>query len=85
MLYKYVLERAAAKFLETIPKKEKHRIIEEIEKLMVDPWKHGVIKLKEKDPAEYRTRCGNYRIVFIVEGEILLIKVIRIFIRGDGY
>lgn len=85
MAYKIVLEKKALKFLETIPENEKNKIIKEIETLADDPRKVGVIKLKDSDPSLYRTRQGNYRIVFEIKDDVLIVLVIRIFIRGDEY
>ena len=85
MAYKYIIEKAPAKFLETIPKKQRENILLEIESLVSNPRKYGVIKLQGRDPSEYRTRIGDYRIVFMIEDEVFIIKVIRIFRRGDGY
>ena len=85
MKYKIRIEKKPEKYLETIPKNEKYKILEEINSLAENPRKKGVIKLKNSDPAEYRTKQGNYRIIFRIEDEILLVLVIRVFIRGDDY
>lgn len=85
MAYKVVIEKRPRKFLETIPDSERKKILKEIESLAEDPRKYGVIKLKDSVPAEYRTRQGNYRIVFEIHDDILIVLVIRVFIRGDEY
>lgn len=85
MSYKIRIDKKPKKFLETLPIIERERILEEIYSLSENPRKHGVIKLKNSDPAEYRTRKGNYRIVFEIHDDILIVRVIRIFIRGDEY
>lgn len=85
MKYKIEIQKNAEKFLERIPKIEAIKIREEIESLAENPRKHGVIKLKDSDPSEYRTKQGNYRIIFQIKDNILMILVIRIFIRGDEY
>ncbi len=85
MSYKIRIDKKPQKFLETLPKIQRERILEEIYSLADNPRKHGVIKLKDSDPAEYRTRQGNYRIIFEIKDDILVVLVIRIFIRGDEY
>lgn len=85
MVYKVVIEKKPLKFLESVPEIERKRIIKEIESLAQNPRKHGVIKLKDSEPSEYRTRQGNYRIIFEIHDDILVVLVIRIFIRGDEY
>ena len=85
MKYKIEIHKKAEKFLDRIPKIDAIKIREEIESLAENPRKHGVIKLKDSDPCEYRTKQGNYRIVFQIKDNMLLVLVIRIFIRGDEY
>lgn len=85
MVYKIVIEKKALKFLENIPVQEKDKIIKEIKSLAKNPRKHGVIKLKDSEPSLYRTRQGNYRIVFEIKDDTLIVLIIRIFIRGDEY
>ena len=85
MSYKIRIDKKPQKFLQTIPKIERERILEEIYSLAENPRKDGVIKLKDSDPSQYRTRQGNYRIVFEIKDDILVVLVIRIFIRGDEY
>lgn len=85
MVYKIVLEKKPIKFLESLPEIERKKVTKEIESLAENPRKHGVIKLKDSDPSEYRTRQGNYRIIFEIHDEILVVLIIRIFIRGDEY
>lgn len=85
MKYKIEIDKKAQKFLTTVPSVERERILNEIDSLADNPRKHGVIKLKESDPSEYRTRQGNYRIIFQIKDDRLIVLVIRIFIRGDEY
>jgi mRNA interferase RelE/StbE len=85
MVYKIVIEKKPMKFLEMVPDNEKKRILKEIESLAQNPRKDGVIKLKDSEPSQYRTRQGNYRIIFEIKDDILVVLVIRIFIRGDEY
>jgi mRNA interferase RelE/StbE len=85
MVYKIIIEKKPLKVLETLPLSEKNKVLKEIQALAENPRKYGVIKLKDSDPSQYRTRQGNYRIVFEIKDDILVVLVIRIFIRGDEY
>lgn len=85
MVYKIAFEKKALKVLESIPTYEKSKILKEIDSLSENFRKDGVIKLKDSDPSLYRTRQGNYRIVFEIKDDILIVLLIRIFIRGDEY
>lgn len=84
-MYKIIYKKQALKFLEHVPTKDKERIVNEILSLAENPRKDGVIKLQGSDPAEYRTRQGDYRIVFSIHDTILEVWVIKIFARGQGY
>lgn len=85
MSYKIRIDKKPQKYLKTLSKVERERILEEIYSLAENPRKHGVIKLKDSEPSQYRTKQGNYRIVFEIKDDILVVLVIRIFIRGDEY
>lgn len=84
-MYKIDYDKQPLKFLDNIPKNEREKIKNEIESLAENPRKFGVIKLVNSDPIQYRTRQGNYRIIFRIEDGILRVVIIKIFIRGDGY
>jgi len=85
MHYKIQIDKKPLKFLKELEKTERDKVLEEIHSLSENPRKHGVIKLKDSDPSEYRTRQGNYRIIFEIQDQVLIIRVIRIFVRGDEY
>jgi mRNA interferase RelE/StbE len=50
----------------------------------MDPRPPGAKKLADSDKL-YRIRSGNYRIVYQVEDEILLVLVVKIGDRKDVY
>ena len=71
----------AAKDLKTIPKKDAANIIEKING-MKDGLKGDVKRLTNFTP-EYRLRYGNWRVLFEVEGDRIIIY--RIMNRKDVY
>ena len=84
MSYRIIIAKRAEKFLKSVPKYDQRRIHDEIESLSLNPRKHGVIKLAgSSDPIEYRTRQGNYRIIFEIQDEIFLVTVIDICLRNE--
>lgn len=71
------------KKLEKLPKKDKERIIEAIDSLIEDPRPDGCEKLKgNRTPLHYRIRAGNYRVVYSIQDEMLLIPFLVLSIHG---
>ncbi|MCH8474743.1 MAG: type II toxin-antitoxin system RelE/ParE family toxin [Opitutales bacterium] len=81
MKYTSDLKPKAIKDLKTIPLKERERIVGCIEK-MEDNLQGDVKKLTNHTP-EYRMRSGNYRVLFEVEGDRIV--VYRILHRKEAY
>lgn len=85
MQYKIEIKPRAVKFLKTIPASDKQKIESKIQDLSKNPRSDQVIKLSGKDPDQYRARQGNYRIVFSIHDETLVIEIIEIDHRKDVY
>jgi len=78
---KVVLEKKAAKYLESLDAVMKHRIHKALSDLANDPPSGDIVKLQNKDG--YRRRVGDYRLVFdITETEIIVYKIAP---RGEAY
>ena len=83
-MYKVEIVKSAIKELAKLPKKEAIRITEKISELKGSPRPKGCIKLSgTKD--EYRIRMGNYRVLYTIEDDILLVQVFKIGNRKDIY
>ena len=73
--------KTALSYLQKLDKKTKKRIFEAIHRL---PGKGDIIKMKgQKIQNIFRLRVGSYRIIFLMEKE--LIKVLDIAPRGEAY
>ena len=83
MNYKIYIERSAQKALSKMPKKNQNRIIEFIQNLSNNPRPSNSKKLTGR-PA-WRIRIGNYRIIYEIEDDKLIIIVINIGHRKDIY
>lgn len=81
--YKIEIKKSAAKELFLIPKKDLKRILKKIKNLSDDPRPVGCVKLSGQD--RYRIRQGNYRILYSIEEEILVVYVVKIGHRKDIY
>ena len=82
-LYNVLITKSAAKELEAIPAKDRRRIIERIRGLSSEPRPFRVEKLSGDD--KYRIRQGNFRILYEILDRDLVVTVIRIGDRRDGY
>ncbi len=83
MTYKVTLKKRALKVLEDINEPYYSKIKEAIYSLADNPRPHGYIKLKGRDG--YRVRIGNYRIIYDIFDDILIVDVIDLGHRKDIY
>lgn len=85
MKYKVDFSRAAEDQLESIPKSDVKKIIKRAEKLGSDPFPPGHEHLKGAAISIYRVRQGDYRILYTVHEEKLLVLVAKIGHRKEVY
>ena len=83
MQYKVKVEKKAAKILEKINEPDYSRIKATILGLGIEPRPAGYKKLKNRKG--FRVRSGVYRVVYDIEDDILMVKVITIGHRKDVY
>jgi mRNA interferase RelE/StbE len=83
--YKLVIKRSAAKEIESIDrKKTRQRVAERIQELATNPRPHGCEKLSGKYP-RYRIRQGQFRILYEIKDEELVVCVVKVADRRDVY
>ena len=84
VLYKVeVTKKVRKKDLPTIPSKDVNRIVERIKKLAENPYPVDAVRLKGRQ--EYRVRQGDYRILYIVEENIVTVIVVKVGHRKKVY
>ena len=71
-MYRILLTRRALKDLESIDKKTQNRIATKLKEYAQEPLKHAR-KLINPDIGTYRFRIGDYRVIFDVDGETIVI------------
>jgi mRNA interferase RelE/StbE len=82
--YRLLIKTSAAKELRAIPnKRDRQRIVKRILGLKTDPRPPGSQKLSGRE--RYRIRQGQYRIVYGIEKDELVVYVIKIGHRKDVY
>jgi mRNA interferase RelE/StbE len=82
--YKLVIKASAVKELRAIPnKRDRQRIVRRIQGLENDPRPPGSQKLSGRE--RFRIRQGQYRIVYGIESDELVVYVVKIGHRKDVY
>jgi len=81
--YKIIVKKSVAKDLRSLPKKDIKRILSAVQSLADDPRPPQSKKLSGQE--RYRLRQGNYRILYSIEDEKLIICVVKVGNRRDVY
>lgn len=84
MSYQIEIKKVAQKFLKQIPQKNALKIMDAIDELANDPFPPGYKKLKYTEN-EYRIRIGDYRVIYSINNNELIIEIIKIGHRKDVY
>jgi len=82
--YRVEVKRSAAKALKKIPKPDQKRISKAIDNLSENLPNPDATKMKGNNPF-HKIRVGDYRIVYEIQNEVLLILIIKIGHRKDVY
>jgi mRNA interferase RelE/StbE len=81
--YKVEIKRSAARELEQLPPKDRSRVATRIQSLAADPRPPGAEKLSGQE--RYRVRQGNYRILYEIHDDLVVVIVVKIGHRRDVY
>ena len=84
MKYRIEVKRSAAKALKKIPKPDQKRISEKIDNLAENLPNPDTTKMKGNNPF-HKIRIGDYRIVYEIQDNVLLLLIIKIGHRKDIY
>ena len=83
--YSVVVKPSAIKEIEAVgQKKDRQRIVTRIQALGENPRPQGCEKLSGRID-RYRVREGNYRIVYAIHDDILLVDIVKVDHRKDVY
>ena len=82
--YRVEIARRAIKSIAKLPRKEQLRVRAAIDLLADDPRPPGCTALAGEDSV-YRVRVGDYRILYEVIDDRLVIQVVRVGHRRDVY
>ena len=81
--YSILMTRSAAKELESVPTKDRQRIVSKIGALAKNPRPAGAEKLSGED--KYRVRQGDHRVLYEILDADLLVTIVRIGNRREVY
>lgn len=87
MSYRLLLHKNVTKFLEKCPAKQRQDIKQKLELLKQNPYSNTQLDIKNMQGYEnlYRLRIGQYRLIYQVKQNELVIFVLKAGNRGDIY
>ncbi len=84
-MYRIAYSREASKALNRLPRNTADLIRSKVQALAVDPFAPNNNVTALKGEPGYRLRVGMWRIVYVVDGEALIVVVVRIRPRESAY
>ena len=84
MIYEIIITKSIQKQLDNLPNNIQERVYEKIAQLAEEPRPDGVVKLKGYDN-EYRIRIGDYRLVYEIRDDQLIVLLVQCKHRRDVY
>jgi len=81
--YELRIKPSAVKEIDSLPSRERRRIVARIERLAVDPRPQGCEKLSGQE--RYRIRQGNYRVLYEIRDRELVVVVVKVGDRKEVY
>jgi len=82
--YRIAVKRSAAKALKKVPKFDRKRISDKIDSLAENLPNPDTTKMKGNNPF-HKVRVGDYRIVYEIQDNVLVILIVKIGHRKDIY
>jgi len=82
-----LLHKSVTKFLEKCPSKQRQEIKQKLELLKQNPYSNSQLDIKIMQGYEeiYRLRVGQYRLIYQIKQDELIIFVMKAGNRGDVY
>lgn len=81
MQYKIEFDKRAIKFILKQPKPQRERLFKAISILPLS----GDIKAMQGHQGYFRLRVGDYRVIYTVDDNVLIVRIIEVGNRGDIY
>ena len=84
-MYKLNFTRQAYKSLRRVPVDIVARIRDRLDQIAQDPYARYANVTKLQNRSGYRLRVGDWRVIYVIQDEALLILVLKVGPRGDVY
>jgi mRNA interferase RelE/StbE len=81
--YRIKIKKSAQKEIKNLPQQDLKRVITKIQQLAQNPRMLDSKKLTSQE--QYRVRVGQYRILYEIHDEVLLVVVVRVANRKEAY
>jgi len=85
MAYAIEIARPARRQLEKLDASTRKKVSRRIDRLAKEPRPSGVVKLTDVSPAIFRVREGEYRVLYTIDDDELIVLVVRVAHRSDAY
>ncbi|MDZ8110601.1 MAG: type II toxin-antitoxin system RelE/ParE family toxin [Nostoc sp. DedQUE12a] len=82
MNYQVIFSKAALKQFNKLSSDLQERIKIKINELAIEPRPNGVKKLEDD---LYRIRVGDYRLIYQIKDDILLVSIVKVSHRSKAY
>jgi mRNA interferase RelE/StbE len=82
-MYSIDYSKASRKAMKSMPRNTARLVMEKIESLAVDPYAPNNNVRKLTNHPGYRLRVGDWRVVYLIHEQELVIVVVRIAPRGE--
>ncbi len=83
-VYKVKVVGAAKRQLKRLSKENQRRVLDKIEKLSLNPKPHGYKQLQVEESL-FRARVGDYRVIYEIRDEVLIVLVLKVAHRREVY
>jgi mRNA interferase RelE/StbE len=84
--YQIVFKKSAAKELQSLPQKIQQKILDAVQLLSLNPYTE-LLQIKKMKGADslYRVRIQDYRVIYLIENQIIKVTIIKIGHRREVY
>ena len=84
-MYKIIFAKGAQKALLRLPKNMAVLVRQKLEQLAVDTYAPNTNAMKLQNRSGYRLRIGDWRVIYEIQNDELVILVLKIAQRGEVY
>jgi mRNA interferase RelE/StbE len=81
--YRHFIKPSAVKEIESLPKRDRPRVVQRIQRLSIEPRPPASEKLSGEE--KYRVRQGQFRIVYAIDDAARTVLVVKVGHRRDIY